>query len=157
MGDAFLGQLDHLSPPPQSSWEIDDANDLHWFLHLGVASRPAVPTGLGGVQSVVGDLVDRRGVGLGRMMTDTKGSKSQERLALSQLDTKDHAEFAIRGRESQLHAMPKGGAFRTLLFASEETRYRHSLCLELSTGRTRHFFPRSARPSQVLSEGSIIE
>lgn len=91
------------------------------------------------------------------MMTDAKASKSQERLALSQLDTKDHAEFAIRGRESQLHAMPKGGAFRSLFVASKETRHRHSLCLELAASRKRHFFPCGARPSQVLSEGSIIE
>jgi hypothetical protein len=91
------------------------------------------------------------------MMADTKGSKSQERLAFSQLDTEDHAEFAIRGRESQLHAMPKGGSFRSLLVASKETRHRHPLCFELSTGRKRHFFSCIARPSQILNEGRVIE
>jgi hypothetical protein len=91
------------------------------------------------------------------MMADAKGSKSQKRLPLSQLDTEDHAELAIRGRESQLHAMPKGGSFRPLLVASKETRHRHPLCLELSTGRKRHFFSCIARPSQVFNEGGIIE
>jgi hypothetical protein len=91
------------------------------------------------------------------VVADTESRKNQDRFAVPQLDTEDHAEFAIRGWESQLHAMPKGGPFRSLLVASKETRHRHPLCLELSAGRQRHFFSSIARPSQILNEGSVIE
>jgi hypothetical protein len=94
---------------------------------------------------------------MGWMMPNAECGEDQNRLATSQLDAEDHAEFAIRGRQSQLHAMPKGGSFRSLLVASKETRHRHPLCFELSTGRKRHFFSCIARPSQILNEGRVIE
>jgi hypothetical protein len=91
------------------------------------------------------------------MMPDAKGSEDQDRLAPSQLNEEDHAEFAIRGWQSQLHAIPKRSSLRSLLFASEKVLNGHPFRFELFAGRKRHFFSCIARPSQILNEGRVIE
>lgn len=91
------------------------------------------------------------------MMPDAECGEDQDRPATSQLDAEDHAEFAIRGWQPQLHAMPERSSLRSFLFASEKVLNGHPFRLELFAGRKRHLLSCSARPSQVLSEGSIIE
>jgi len=91
------------------------------------------------------------------VVPDAESSESQERLAIPQLYTENHSEFAVRWRESQLHAVPKGSSFCPLLVAGQKPLNRHPSSLEFLTGRTRHIFPCPAGPPQVHSKSSVIE
>ena len=105
----------------------------------------------------MGDPVDRPSSRFGWIMSDSESGKDQNRLAVLQLDPEDHSEFAVRGREPQLHTIRKCRSIRPFLLACEKPLDRHPCLFELPASRTRHLFPGLARPPQVLSEGSVIE
>jgi hypothetical protein len=91
------------------------------------------------------------------MMADTEGRENQDRLAIPQLDAEYHAELAIRGRESQLHAMLEGGSIRPLLLTSKKVLNRHPSRFKFFASRKRHLLPGVTCTLQILGKGSVIE
>ncbi len=105
----------------------------------------------------MGDLVNRLGVRLGRVVADTESDVAQLSPATDNLHLEHHPEATGRGRQVDLEAMRQLGAFGSLGFTEAQLVTRHAFVLEAlprSAGSIRACL---ARLLQVRIEQSVIE